>query len=436
MPTETIPHDPIEAICSALSEAPPYCTGISELTELGGHFYFRTANDEPGFINFANATEAQLKSLVEACAPATFGMNDKDVYDETYRRARQMDTSFFSTKFDPVFNGIVKAIEEQLRHSLEDVRAELYKLNIYGEERVIFQSSQRTPRQETMFGSLVVVFPTAHEGGNLLLRRGGQQWTFSAKKLLASTTKPSIAFVAFYSDIEHEVEVVSSGYRVTLTYNLYHGHNKRPANVPTTTMIDKRAPDEGRIRSAISSFLEEKRTEVLPNGGYLGFGLLYNYPLRRPSGKRVSLKTLPLKGSDKILWRVLESLHLKPSIRMLIEGEEFDVLVPNVPDARWFSGVDTTWEYYFDDGVVIHKAENGHLGHTSLWIDEPYAAFGNGAQLDYFYAEACMIAQVDPLSGGVLESEREVKGGSSEEGMDEEEETEEDNDEDEKMEEA
>jgi len=33
--------------------------------------------------------------------------------------------------------------------------------------------------------------------------------------------QPSIAYVAFFSDIEHEVAPVISGYRVTLTFNLY-----------------------------------------------------------------------------------------------------------------------------------------------------------------------------------------------------------------------
>jgi len=76
-----------------------------------------------------------------------------------------------------------------------------------------------------MFGSLVIVFPTPHEGGGLLLRHRGHEWIFDSGKELTDAAlaerQPSIAYVAFFSDIEHEVAPVISGYRVTLTFNLY-----------------------------------------------------------------------------------------------------------------------------------------------------------------------------------------------------------------------
>ena len=37
-----------------------------------------------------------------------------------------------------------------------------------------------------MFGSLVVAFPTPHEGGALLLRHRGQEWTFDFASVLAA----------------------------------------------------------------------------------------------------------------------------------------------------------------------------------------------------------------------------------------------------------
>ena len=74
-----------------------------------------------------------------------------------------------------------------------------------------------------MFGSLVVVFPTFHEGGALLLRHHGHEWIFDSGQVLAGAAndQPSISYVAFFSDIEREVAPVTSGHRVTLTYNLY-----------------------------------------------------------------------------------------------------------------------------------------------------------------------------------------------------------------------
>lgn len=50
-----------------------------------------------------------------------------------------------------------------------------------------------------MLGSLVVIYPTAHEGGELVLRHKDCEWEFDAKSLTVSS--PSLAYVGFYSDI-------------------------------------------------------------------------------------------------------------------------------------------------------------------------------------------------------------------------------------------
>jgi len=72
-----------------------------------------------------------------------------------------------------------------------------------------------------MLGSLVVIYPTAHEGGELVLRHKDREWKFDDKSLTASQSSPSLAYVAFYSDTEYEVLKVTGGRRVTVTYNLY-----------------------------------------------------------------------------------------------------------------------------------------------------------------------------------------------------------------------
>ena len=71
-----------------------------------------------------------------------------------------------------------------------------------------------------MFGSLVLVFPTPHEGGALMLRHEGKEWTFDAARVLSATSHYAlkrVAYIAFFSDVEHEVLPVTSGYRVTST---------------------------------------------------------------------------------------------------------------------------------------------------------------------------------------------------------------------------
>ena len=87
------------------------------------------------YVDFYHPTDAQLENLAKACQPATFGMNQQDVYDETYRKAGKMDVGRFSTQFQPANHGIIGVIRDVLLGNgadLASIRVELYKLNVYG----------------------------------------------------------------------------------------------------------------------------------------------------------------------------------------------------------------------------------------------------------------------------------------------------------------
>ncbi|KAK6858062.1 hypothetical protein PG995_005761 [Apiospora arundinis] len=182
--------------------------------------------------------ETSLKRLVQHCQPATFGRGGKDVYDESYRRAGKMDPTAFCTTFDPYTAGIIDTVAQVLLPSVYDsvthrgVRAELYKLNIYSAPSGKFKPHVDTPRSREQFGSLVVCLPVDHEGGQLKVRHKGEEMTFDwstnptsqpnqNKKNKSKPDSQAIHWAAFYSDCEHEVLEVTSGHRITLTYNLY-----------------------------------------------------------------------------------------------------------------------------------------------------------------------------------------------------------------------
>ncbi|EEB96184.1 hypothetical protein MPER_04725, partial [Moniliophthora perniciosa FA553] len=164
---------------------------------------FLSSNAES--LNLASATTEQLTKLVSACDAAPFGRGAQTVMDESYRKALKLELAQFATPFDLAATGILHKIQQDLVDTdtalRRPIRAEPYKLNIY-DKGAFFKAHQDTPRAENMFGSLVLVFPTPHEGGNLILTEEGQQWTFEA-------------------DTMHEVQPVTSGARITLTYNPY-----------------------------------------------------------------------------------------------------------------------------------------------------------------------------------------------------------------------
>ena len=83
----------------------------------------------------------ELDALLRKCQPATFGIGDKDILDEGYRKANVLDTSAFSMNFHPHDCGIIDSIQQILMPSTirggqgvgsgpQGVEAELYKLNV------------------------------------------------------------------------------------------------------------------------------------------------------------------------------------------------------------------------------------------------------------------------------------------------------------------
>lgn len=84
-----------------------------------------------------------------------------------------------------------------------------------------FKAHVDTPRTEDQFGSLVVCLPFEHNGGALEIRHKGNSITFDWGKEGKAEGESFIRWAAFYSDCEHEVFEVTSGHRLTLTYNLY-----------------------------------------------------------------------------------------------------------------------------------------------------------------------------------------------------------------------
>lgn len=64
-----------------------------------------------------------------------------------------------------------------------------------------------------MFGSLVVAFPTEHEGGELVLRPRNMdtEVCLDFSQWLGAKEEPHVAYACFFGDVEHEVYEVTKG---------------------------------------------------------------------------------------------------------------------------------------------------------------------------------------------------------------------------------
>ncbi|KAG9315448.1 hypothetical protein JVU11DRAFT_3059 [Chiua virens] len=386
-------------------------------------------------IDLSNTTTDELDTLYRACKPAEFGRGGENVLDKSYRRAGKMDLESFSTLFDPHSLGIHGQVSKALLtdgNGMMDL--ELYKLNVYGKGD-FFKAHKDTPRDKDMFGSLVVVLPTPHEGGQLVLRQDGKEWTIDFTDNFANAKVPSACYVAFYSDIEHEVLPVTSGYRVTFTYNLYRLPFEITASpIPT--------PQHLNLKQALVDLINDKNT--LPKGGYLGFGLVHEYV---HTGRNVLDPLLDqLKGSDRALADVCDALNLPYTLRLLYRGmlkwyeglhlittEELDApeghsmyedsssiqqLEQTLKDSELTieqaEVVELVGNANAFDPVILDPEEETSLSQfcknpptqvmeitrmkSSVDYTSAFMAYGNEAEFGHFYGTACMLVAVEPAT--------------------------------------
>ncbi|TCD61286.1 hypothetical protein EIP91_008682 [Steccherinum ochraceum] len=425
---------------SSLPNRPPFCSGTLPTTAENLLLFYGKDPDASRFLNFAQASANQVAHFAQTCDVASFGLNQQDVIDASYRKAGKLDSAHFAAKFQLEKSGLLKIARDAL---LEGDQAELpiiaepYKLNVYGPDS-FFKPHKDTPRGKNMFGSLVLIYPTSHSGGSLVFRDNGEEWTFdsAAAVQVSNTDTPSIAYAAFFADVEHEVLPVQSGYRVTLTYNLYFDNEDSvpsgggPANTPLTYT-------HAQPKHAFESILADPT--FLPSGGLLGFGLRrqYSFIAYDPwECNQFPLRGIALKGTDALLMQTCQELGLNASLKCLYMQDTYydiDGVLVDMPYTE-FGTIDEDFLYNLYEidkrsirieSVVVPNAHGppktkrrqvdcdgepledlpGRPRRTVYWITEPteysqvktdYVAYGNEASTAFAYGDLCLIVDVGP----------------------------------------
>jgi len=186
----------------------------------------------------------QASQLAAAAEPAPFGRGQDTLIDPAVRRCWQVAPSrvrIGGRHWARTLDGIVARAAEGLGVT-GPVSAEFYKLLLYGEGG-FFVGHRDTEKAPGMFATLVVVLPSPHDGGDLVVRHAGQE----ARLSLRCTDPAEAAFAAFYADCVHEVLPITQGFRLTLVYNLVRPGG-RPPEPP-----DHR-PEQGRAAALLRNW--------------------------------------------------------------------------------------------------------------------------------------------------------------------------------------
>jgi hypothetical protein len=242
-----------------------------------------------------------LKPLLEHCKPAPFGDGKKTRYDRNVRDALQLKAErggFSIEGFEPQSAGILKKIQRELiPHDPNPISAELYTVNVYTDGGH-FAPHKDTPRGNDMFGTLVVCLPSQFRYGNLVLSHRGVVQKYDWGAAIEKQKSPNqLHWAAFFGDVDHQIEKIWSGARVTLTYLLRRGESSVAVREVTAEEL---AP---RIQEAWQALLADK--SFLPEGGILGYPCchLYHQDARFQSEQSSidSQSSTMLKGRDHLV---------------------------------------------------------------------------------------------------------------------------------------
>ena len=188
--------------------------------------------------------ESQCKAIGRVATPAPYGRGPDTIIDAKGRRCGQVPAENVQVD-DPRW---VRTLDRIVAHAAAalgvdgNVRADLYKLLVY-EPGDFFTEHRDTEKAPGMFATLVVVLPSDHAGGELVVRHDGREATLD----LAEGDLGVARWAAFYADCQHELRPVRSGYRVALVYNLVRPKG-RALRVPDVR------PDIARVAKALRSW--------------------------------------------------------------------------------------------------------------------------------------------------------------------------------------
>jgi hypothetical protein len=316
----------------------------------------------------------ELKPLLEHCKPAPFGDGKKTRYDRMVRDALQLKAEkggFSIENFDPESAGILTKVQRELiPHDPNPIAAELYTVNVYTDGGH-FAPHKDTPRGSDMFGTLVVCLPSQFANGKLVLRHRGVVQKFDWGRAIQAQKKPNqLHWAAFFGDVDHQIERIWSGARVTLTYLLRRGAGGAPSH---DAACEDLAP---RVQEAWCALLADK--SFLPEGGILAYPCCHLYHqdarFQQKQSPITRQSVTMLKGRDHLVAATALQAGLKVTFKPYMfencadETWQLDRFPTRNEQARLGSQMDSA-DLAKILPILASSEEKGNFGVT--WIEPP-----------------------------------------------------------------
>ncbi|KAJ3785982.1 hypothetical protein GGU10DRAFT_268129 [Lentinula aff. detonsa] len=238
--------------------------------------------------------DAQL--IISSATQAPFGHGTETKVDTNVRHTWEIEparVSFGNVAWQAwLKETVVKSVATALGVPVSETppRCELYKLLLYeqGSQCIDSYSSflphQDTVKAQNMFATIIVVLPSPYTGGQVHISHSSSKQIFS----FDSNSLLSTAVMAWYTDVQHEVKPITSGYRLALSYNLIHVTPGLPPPI---------LPNMHSSVASLRRVLEKWRAQKYADEqGMVGHILTHQYS---PAGLCMGFKAL--KGQDSYL---------------------------------------------------------------------------------------------------------------------------------------
>ncbi|KAE9179052.1 hypothetical protein PF005_g23834 [Phytophthora fragariae] len=268
---------------------------------------------------------------------------------------------------------------------------------IYGEGGH-FVKHQDTEKEDGMIATLVVQLPSSHEGGDLVVYRGGKERYRHDFGKAEGTAAFLPHYAVHYADAQHSLEEVTKGYRLALVYSIC-----LPASMRHLEK-DSNSPTSDDLADAISEMVVEKESfallleqEYTPKSiGSLGTGALKHIDSARFRALSEANAVIPAdKKLDFFVAKLSHKIISCPTSMFDTDWQEAE----RKQSIHWYSSSGEDLGYTRDAKVKckLNFLNPGQATFTQLWEphgdsnEEPYTG-NEGPTRNTKYSRFAIVA--------------------------------------------
>jgi hypothetical protein len=209
-----------------------------------------------------------------------------------------------------------------------------------------FRPHQDSEKCDGMVATLVVVLPSPHSGGTLIIDHQGETKRYQSSRAAAD----KLSFFAFYADCQHEVRPVTEGYRVALIYNLILNEDAGRITFPSATRTRQLLTD------GLGSYFTTSPQEAEHRGGVnkLVYLLDYQYTPK-------SLSWEGLKNIDRLRASALSEAATTLDLEIYLALADIrEMWNCEVDEADWrYGSKQRDWKYDEDEDEELEEDSDG-----------------------------------------------------------------------------